>query len=141
MNLIVLTVKATWVKHSKVAGGKMVLKDPSGVKLIRKSKNDSGKEFFWCSRTRDLKCPVRVTLDTASDSITSIRGEHNRDSDILKEWVKEKTKEVVAAAVANPSVAPRTAFKDLTNHVLSSADTSPAVAVLPKQRQWPGPSS
>ena len=88
-----------------------------------------------------MKCPVRVTLDTASDSITSIRGEHNHDSDILKEWVKEKTKEVVAAAVANPSVAPRTAFKDIPNHVLSSADTSPAVAVLPKQRQWPGPSS
>ena len=81
-----------------------------------------------------MKCPVRVTLDTASDSIISIRGEHNHDSDILKEWVKEKTKEVVAAAVANPSVAPRTAFKDLTNHVLNSADTSPAVTVLPKQK-------
>ena len=41
MYLIVFPVKATWVEHSKVAGGKMVLRDPSGVKLIRKSKNDS----------------------------------------------------------------------------------------------------
>ena len=41
MNSIVLPVKATWVEHSKVAGEKMVLRDPSGVKLIRKSKNDS----------------------------------------------------------------------------------------------------
>ena len=43
----------------------------------------------------------------------------------------EKTVEPVANAVSNPTVAPRVAFKDLTNTLMSSL-TSPGVGILPK---------
>ena len=46
-----------------------VLMDPYNVRLVLKV-TDPKNKFFWCSRTKDLQCPVRVTLDRATDSIT-----------------------------------------------------------------------
>ena len=67
---------------------------------------DTKNKFFWCSRTKDLGCPVRVTLDRATDCITRISGEHNHDCNLMKEAVKEMYLETVKNAVENPTIAP-----------------------------------
>ena len=53
-------------------------------------------------------------------------GEHNHDSDILKSLVLEKRQEVVANAVQNETISPRTAFMDLTNKVMSDPNVGPS---------------
>ena len=61
-----LPVKATWTMGK---GGRSVLIDPYGVRMMAKSQTGKLK-FFWCSKTRVFNCPVRLTLDTEEDMVT-----------------------------------------------------------------------
>ena len=70
---------ACWIAGRKA--GSQVLLDPYNVCLKLKV-TDTKNKFFWCSRTKDLGCPVRVTLDRVTDCITRISGEHNHDSNL-----------------------------------------------------------
>ena len=74
MESVKLPIAAKWA-FGKQAGEKVLL-DPFNVRLMAKYKEGS-KKFYWCSRTKDLSCPVCVTLDIAKDLITKITGEHN----------------------------------------------------------------
>ena len=98
-----LPAQAVWVPGRKA--GTRVLMDPHHVKLRLKSK-DGKFSYYWCSRTQEDCCPVRVTLDRASDLIVRFQGTHTHDSALFKEAVMDNYKEVVANAVANPTVAP-----------------------------------
>ena len=123
---------ARWIAGRKA--GSQVLLDPYNVRLKLKV-TDTKNKFFWCSRTKDLGCPVRVTLDRATDCITRISGEHNHDSNLMKEAVKEMYLETVKNAVENPTIAPQTAFMDLTNSVMSDRSNSGAgMSELPNMR-------
>lgn len=66
--------------------------------------------------------------------ITRISGEHNHDSDLMKEAVKEKVAEKIKSAVENPTLTPRTVFMDLTNSVLSDPLTASGLPNLPNMR-------
>ena len=123
---------ARWIAGRKA--GSQVLLDPYNVRLKLKV-TDTKNKFFWCSRTKDLNCPVTVTLDKATNCITRISGEHNHDSNLMKEAVKEMYMETVKNTVENPTIAPRTAFMDLTNSVMSDPSTSGAgLSELPNMR-------
>ena len=117
-----LPTPAIWVPGRKA--GSMLLVDPHQVKLRLKSK-DATYSYYWCSRTEgENRCPVRVTLDRERDLIVKHTGVHNHDSALVKEAVMAKYKEAIDNAVANPTVAPRTAFQDLTASVMSEPSTS-----------------
>ena len=109
-----LPVPARWVPGQRA--GSNILVDPYNVKMWPKS-SDTNNKYYICSRRRDLGCMVRVTVRKTDDQIVFLRGEHNHDSDLLKSLVHEKRQEVIANAVENDTVAPRTAFVDLTNKV------------------------
>ena len=131
MDVFKLPIEATWVPSMNSRSNKPVLVDPYGNRLIKKSEYGSNA-FYWCGR-KDLKCPVRVTLNKVTNQIESIRHEHNHDSAKLQQFIREKTTEVIENAARNPTIAPRVAFRDLSNIVLSSPDTSPGIGFLPKQ--------
>ena len=76
-----------------------------------------------------------MTLDRATDCITRISGEHNHDINLMKEAVKEMYLKNVQNAVENPTIAPRTAFMDLTRSVMRDPSTSRAgMSELPNMR-------
>ena len=129
MDALKFPIKATWVPGKRA--GSMVLEDPYGNRLIKKTEHGS-KAFYWCCR-KDLKCPVRVTLNKDTDELVSARNEHNHDSDKLVQFIKVKTAEMIENAVRNPTIAPRTVFKDLSNTLLSSPSTAVGLGSLPKQ--------
>ena len=87
-----LPSQARWVPGRKA--GTQVLLDPFNVRL-RLKHTDAKFKYFWCSRTQDLKCPVRVTYDRDTDSIIRFHGEHNHDSSLVKDAVMEKYQEIV----------------------------------------------
>jgi hypothetical protein len=124
-------VKAVWVDgRSK---GSRILVDPYRMKMRRKT--DTGKlVFFICSKKTDLDCPVTAVLDKESDMIIKQSGDHNHDSDLLKEEIRILHREAIKNAAANPTVAPRTVMMDLSNRALSDATTSNGLAYLPKPR-------
>ena len=129
---VALPVAARWVsgrqKDSKI------LVDPFNVKL-RKKGDDASNIYFWCSRKKDLDCKVRVTLQKTTDEIIKIVGDHNHESDLMKTLVLEKTQHTINNAIHNVTVAPRTAFMDLTNNVLGdSSTTSAGLSHLPNPR-------
>ena len=128
-----LPAQAHWVPERK--SGTMVLLDRHRVKLRLKSKDDKFS-YYWCSRTEgENRCPVRVTLDRARDLIVSYKGTHNHDSALVKEAVMAKYKEAIDNAVANPTVAPRTLYQDLTASVMEEPSTSGVgIPELPNQR-------
>ena len=76
---------------------------------------------------------MRVTLNKDTDQLVGARGKHNHDSAKLTQFIKVKTKEMIENAVRNPTIAPRTVFKDLANTLLSSPTTAVGVGSLPKQ--------
>ena len=82
-----LPAQAYWVPGRK--SGTMVLLNPHRVKLRLKSK-DAKFSYYWCSRTEEDRCPVRVTQDRARDLIVSYKGTHNHDSGLVKEAVMAK---------------------------------------------------
>ena len=129
MDTLQFPIDATWVPGKRA--GSLVLEDPYGNRLIKKTEHGS-KAFYWCSR-KDLKCPVRVTLNKDTDQLVGARGKHNHDSAKLTQFIKVKTKEMIENAVRNPTIAPRTVFKDLANTLLSSPTTAVGVGSLPKQ--------
>ena len=102
-----LPAQAHWVPGRKA--GTQVLLDPYRVRLRLKSQ-DAKFSYYWCSKTQEDRCPVRVTLDRASDLIVRFQGTHNHDSGLVKDAVMAKYQEAVANAVSNPTVAPRTVF-------------------------------
>ena len=116
-----LPAQAHYVPGRKA--GTQVLLDPYHVRLRLKSQ-DAKFSYYWCSKTQDQRCPVRVTLDRASDSIVRFQGEHNHDSGLVKDAVMAKYQEAVANAVSNPTVAPRTVFQDITASVMEEPSTS-----------------
>ena len=124
---------AIWVPGRKA--GSLQLLDPHQVRLRLKSKDDT-YSYYWCSRTEgENQCPVRVTLDRERDLIVSYKGTHNHDSALVKEAVMAKYKEAIDNAVANPTVAPRTLFQDLTASVMEEPSTSGVgIPELPNQR-------
>ena len=123
---------ARWIAGRKA--GSQVLLDPFNVRLKLKV-TDPKNKFYWCSRTKDLQCLVRVTLDRETDCITRITGEHNHDSSLVKDTIMEKYQEIVQNAVSNPTITPRTAYMDLTAAVMGEPSTSGVgVPELPNQR-------
>ena len=127
-----LPAQAHWVPGRKA--GTQVLLDPYRVRLRLKSQ-DAKFSYYWCSKTQEDRCPVRVTLDRASDLIVRFQGTHNHDSGLVKDAVMAKYQEAVANAVSNPTVAPRTVFQDLTASVMEEPSTSGVgVPELPNQR-------
>ena len=109
----------------------MVLKDPYGNSLIKKSEYGD-KSFYWCGR-KDIKCPVRVTLNK-KDMIVRIKNEHNHDFGKVFQFIKKAHKTAVKNASSTPTIAPRTVYKDLINTVMSSPSTIAGVGLLPKPR-------
>ena len=81
--------------------------------------SDPKNKFFWCAKRKLLNCPVSITLDIASDKITRITGEHNHDSGLVEEAVKDQVVQKIEDAVQNHTVAPHAAFMSLTNTVMS----------------------
>ena len=128
---LTLPTPAQWVDGKKT--GTRVLADPWGNRFMMKSKYGN-KVFYKCLRAKDLDCPVRMTLDTSNDMITRLEGVHCHDSDLMKEWVKAKTKDAVRNAVENPTIAPRTVFMDLSNDLLSEPSTLAGLPHLPKMK-------
>ena len=123
-----LPAPAKWVpgKHS----GTNVLLDPYGNRMLLKV-TDSKHKFFWCSKTKKLLCPVRLTLDIDTDTIVRMSGEHNHDSELVEESVKAKVATAIDIAVNNPTLNPRTVFIDVTNNVLEDPTTSSGLPHLP----------
>ena len=60
-----------------------------------------------------------MTVNRESNMIIALQGEHNHDTDLLKAMVEEKCQDVIKNTVENVNVAPLTAFKDLTNIIMS----------------------
>ena len=79
MNALTFPVKAEWAPGRKKDS--KVLCDPYGNRYMRKSKSET-LEFFWCGR-KDIRCPIRVSLDIENDVLLSALGEHHHDSDLL----------------------------------------------------------
>ena len=127
-----LPLAAIWEPSTKCGDNKMVLKDPYGNSLIKKSEYGD-KSFYRCGR-KDIKCPVRVTLNKKEDMIVRIKNEHNHDSGKVLQFIKNARKTAVMNASSNPTIAPRTAYRDLINTVMSSPSTSAGVGLLPKPR-------
>ena len=127
-----LPAPAVWVAGRKT--GTRVLMDPHQVKLRLKSK-DGKFSYYWCSRTEGDQCPVRAVLDREQDMIVKHTGTHNHDSGLVRSVVMDKYKETVANAVANPTVAPRVLYQDLTAAVMEEPSTSGVgLPELPNQR-------
>ena len=63
-----------------------------------------------------------------------IKNEHNHDSGKVLQFIKKARKTAVMNASSNPTIAQRTAYKDLINTVMSSPSTSAGVGLLPKPR-------
>ena len=82
-----LPLVAIWEPSTKCGDNKMVLKDPYGNSLIKKSEYGD-KSFYWCGR-KDIKCPVRVTLNKKEDMIVRINNEHNHDSGKVLQFIKK----------------------------------------------------
>ena len=129
MEAVKYPIAATWVAGKR--NGTKVLVDPYGNRLIKKSEYGDNY-FYWCGR-KDIKCPVRVTLNSKVNELVSGRGEHNHDTDRMLQVINNKKKQMIENAKNNPTVAPRVLFKDLTNSILSSPITSPGIGRLPKQ--------
>ena len=85
-----LPLAAIWEPSTKCGDNKMVLKDPYGNSLIKKSEYGD-KSFYWCGR-KDIKCLVRVTLNKKEDMIVRIKNEHNHDSGKVLQFIKKHTK-------------------------------------------------
>ena len=126
-----LPAPARWVPGKK--SGTNVLLDPYGNRMLLKV-TDSKHKFFWCSKTKKLLCPVRLTLDIDTDTIVRMSGEHNHDSKLVEESVKAKVATAIDIAVNNPTLNPRTVFIDVTNNVLEDPTTSSGLPHLPNPR-------
>ena len=67
--------------------------DPYGNRLIKKSEYGDN-HFYWCGR-KDIKCPVRVTLNSKVNELVSGRGEHNHDSDRMLQVINNDYKQII----------------------------------------------
>lgn len=121
--------KAKWIPAKRNDGRLLQMPDMHTF-LIRKVEKNS--LFAACSQKAKTKCPCTATVNKTTEMVVSVRGEHNHDSDLLRLRTEASRQEVLARAVANPTVAPRVAFADLTKTVGNSA----AVATLPKSRTF-----
>ena len=130
MNVLKFPLDARWVPGKKE--GLKVLVDPYGNRLIKKSEYGENS-FYWCGR-KDLKCPVRLTLNTKTNCLVSARGEHNHDSDKMKQAIETNKRKVIENSKTNLTLAPRVLFKDLTNSILSSPTKAHGIGSLPKPR-------
>ena len=110
MDTLEFPIDAKWVPGKRA--GSLVLEDPYGNRLIKKTEHGS-KAFYWCFR-KDLKCPVRVTLNKDTDQLVGARGEHNHDSAKLAQFIKEKTKEMIENAVRDKLKALLVQYDSLT---------------------------
>lgn len=129
---VALPVPARWVTGRQK--GSRVLVDPYNTRM-RKKHEDKNNVYFWCSRRTDLDCRVTVAVKKSSDEIIQHSGEHNHDSDLMKTLVTEKYQKTVTNAIENVTVAPRTAFKDLTNQIMVDSSTAASgLFHLPKPR-------
>ena len=125
---------AVWMSPMKkgVSNNK-VLVDPSGNRLHYKKK-DVLKKYYNCSRKDDLQCPVRVSLDIASDMIVAIKHTHNHDNDALESEVKKVVKKEILKAVNSPSVGGRSVMKDIATAVLNSPAAEAGVSYIPSSK-------
>ena len=108
-----------------------ILLDPMGFKLHYK-KTDYKKKFYHCSRKEDMKCPVKVSLEIATDMITGVRGEHNHDNELVEEGVKKIVREKIAAQ--NPTVSPRTIMQHITTAVLNFMSIAAGLLFVPSSK-------
>ena len=92
MSGLTLPVRARWV-DGKIKGGRILL-DPSSFPL-RFKKEEGHRGFYVCQRTSDLKCPVRVSLHVEEDMIVRVEGDHNHDSDLVKQQVEKIVEEKI----------------------------------------------
>jgi hypothetical protein len=111
----------------------MVLLDPWGLRLKRRNKTDK-KVFFKCTRYLTSKCPVSVTLDSASDMVTRCIGEHNHDSDIIKDKINNIVNEKILSAAQNPLMNPRTVTMEVSDAVIGDEETAGAIADVPNMK-------
>ena len=126
--------KAVWVSPSKKGSkNNKILLDPMGFKLHYK-KTDYKKKFYHCSRKEDMKCPVKVSLEIATDMITGVRGEHNHDNELVEEGVKKIVREKIANAAQNPTVSPRTIMQDITTAVVNSKSAAAGLPFVPSSK-------
>ena len=126
--------KANWVSPIKKGStNKKVLMDTLGYRLHYKKK-DNRKKYYHCSHKDDLQCPVKVTLDIASDMITGVRGEHNHDNMLMESEVRKIIKANVLQASQNPTVTSRTVLKDISSSVLSSTSAAAGLPYVPSSK-------
>lgn len=126
--------KATWVSPiKKNKSNRKVLMDPMGYRLHYKKKDDR-KRYYNCSHKDDLECPVKVTLDIASDMITGVRGIHNHDNQLVESEVRKIIKTKVLQASNNPSVTSRTVLKDISSSVLNSNSAAAGLPFVPSSK-------
>ena len=127
--------KAVWISPKKKGSSQnKVLLDPMGFRMHYKKKDDL-KKYFQCSRKDDLQCPIRVSLDIASDMIVSLKGgSHNHDNDALEYEVKKIVKKEILNAVENSSVGGRTVMKNISASVLNTTSAMAGVAYIPSPR-------
>ena len=124
-----LPVPAKWVPGRQA--NSLVLIDPDGVKMRYKSKSGSNK-FYICSKKSETKCLVTVTVDTEKDMITSTKGTHNHDNDIVKNEVKAKVDENIIKAAANVYTSPRSVLQDISDEVLDDENTKSGLLYILK---------
>ena len=127
MDKIKFPVPAVFIPGQR---GLEVLLDPLNNKMNKKSNEANGKAIYHCSKKKTLQCPVKVTLDIESKMIVSAHGEHNHDSDILKDWVRKEQEKVVSGVYKNPSVPPRAILHEVQNRIKSSPSTSSGMPYL-----------
>ena len=127
--------QAVWISPKKKGSSQnKVLLDPMGFRMHYKKKDDL-KKYFQCSRKDDLQCPIRVSLDIASDKIVSLKGgSHNHDNDALEHEVKKIVKKEILNAVENSSVGGRTVMKNISASVLNTTSAMAGVAYIPSPR-------
>ena len=129
---LILPCSARWITGRKE--GSRVLIDPYSTRLAYKN-SKGNKKFYTCIHTKDLDCPVRVTLNSDTDEIIRLSGEHNHDSDLMKEAVHQKYTDAVQNAIDNPTLPNRTSFMDFAANILHDPLTAGAgLPFMPNMR-------
>ena len=148
MENISLPVKAVWKEGLR--SDKPVLLDPMHhrLHLVKREGGIKDLHLYKCNKAKE-GCPVRVSYSKVSSTIVfgakmvklilqatneilSVRGCHDHDNAMAKQWVAEKTREVVKGKASSLDVTPRAVLQELETAVCQSPVTAKTLPYAPK---------